>query len=144
MTDGHHIILKFDMLGDVASIEERLKILVGFAHDLNARQVGATIDPDDMDFNQRITRAICDIRILLSEWRPATLAETKKDIETLDILAGQLYGLMSDANKRLIKKCADPNAGAHVVCRSCPNALPMYDGGMACAITGRSITGAFL
>lgn len=143
MTDGHRIVLKFDMLGDVASIQERLKVLVGFAHDLNARQVGATIDPDDPDYKTRMTRAILDLRKLNEQYNPATALDIMHDADTLAFYANGLFSQIKKDIFVSFRICDDPKTASPDICKKCPNLFNMPDGGTMCLITKRSIEGAF-
>lgn len=143
MTDGHRIVLKFDMLGDVASIEERLKVLVGFAHDLNARQVGATIDPDDPDYKTRMTRAILDLRKLNEQYNPATALDIMHDADTLAFYANGLFSQIKKDIFVSFRICDDPKTASPDICKKCPNLFNMPDGGTMCLITKRAIEGAF-
>lgn len=143
MTDGHRIVLKFDMLGDVASIEERLKVLVGFAHDLNARQVGASIDPDDLDYKQRAIRAILDLRALNDAYKPDMALNIDYDVSVIVCLADTLNDKVNRDRYLSFKICDDPETASPDVCKKCPNLFNMPDGGTMCLITKRSIEGAF-
>lgn len=143
MTDGHRIVLKFDMLGDVASIEERLKVLVGFAHDLNARQVNVTIDPDDLDYKQRAIRAILDLRALNDAYKPDMALNLDFDVNTIVCLAHALIKKIDGDRYLSFKICDDPETASPDICKKCPNLFNMPDGGTMCLITKRSIEGAF-
>lgn len=143
MTDGHRIVLKFDMLGDVASIEERLKVLVGFAHDLNGRQVGVTIDPDDPDYKTRMTCAILDLRALNETYNPDMAINISFDVSTIVCLANALNKMVDRDRYLSFKVCDDPEKASPDVCKKCPNLFNMPDGGTMCLITKRSIEGAF-
>ena len=115
-TDGHQVVLTFTLYGPVASIEERLKVLVGFAHDLAGRDVRATIDPD-ADYNtERLDQAILNLNFIRDEYARVRALKTAL--------------------------CDDTETATPKQCFQCPNRTQMPDGGTMCDLTQHAIKGA--
>lgn len=147
MSDGHQISISFDMLGDIPAIEERLKVLVGFCHDLNARNVHAIIDQRQtlpaLGYLDRVARIKSDLKALIDGYNRVQTLDLLTPSEEIHDRAFILYSNVRQDIRILRAKCADPATAGPALCANCPNLMDMPDGGVMCTITRRSKTGVF-
>ena len=148
MSDGHQISISFDMLGDAQAIEERLKVLVGFCHDLNARNVHAIIDQRQtlpaLGYLDRVARIKSDLKALNDGYNRVQTLDLLTPSEEIHDQAFLLYSSVRQDIRIMRAKCDNPDKGAcKALCANCPNLTGMPDGGVMCAVTRRSITGVF-